>query len=264
MVILATSAAIIASVALIFGAYSLASQAIALKLFPPISIIHTDSMTEGQIYIPFVNLVLFIGSVSLVVGFGSATRLAAAYGFAVSGVMCVTSVSMLAIAIYHWKWKPWIAASVFGTFLVLDLGFLVANSVKFWEGGFIPLIFGCFVFLVIANWRWGRGLIHTAYDDYVKHRDIRWFLDLKKKLIDHNGILRDSRTRDMAIIDRAIIFLVSRPVTEATDPIPMNLRLHLKRYGSIPKLSIFLNIRQDRVPYVERHYKITNLGLGVY
>lgn len=153
MILLATSAAVIASVALIFGAYSLVSQAIVLKLLPRLQVIHTNSQTEGQIYLPVVNWLLFTGSVLLVVGFGSATRLAAAYGFAVSGVMLITSITMLAIAVKYWKWKSWTAIIVFGFFMLLDMSFVLANSVKFLEGGYIPLALGCFVFITITTWR---------------------------------------------------------------------------------------------------------------
>ncbi len=264
MILLATSAAVIASVALIFGAYSLVSQAIVLKLLPRLQVVHTNSETEGQIYLPAVNWALYVGSVLLVLGFGSATKLAAAYGFAVSSVMLITSISMLIIAIKYWNWKTWAAGIVFGSFILLDIGFVVANSIKFFEGGFIPFILGCTIFLAITTWRSGRKMIRLAYEAYVQHRDIQWFLDIKQRLIENNGVLKDDRTRDMSMIDRAVVFLVSQPITKVTDKVPINLRLHMKRYGSIPKLVVFLTINLEHVPHIKRHYKITNLGSNVY
>lgn len=107
-------------------------------------------------------------------------------------------------------------------------------------------------------------MISLAYETYVQHRYIQWFLDIKQKLTDGNGILRDDRTRDMSMIDRAVVFLVSKPITKVTDNVPMNLRIHMKRYGSIPKLVVFLSMNIEHVPQVKRHYKIQNLGSNVY
>ncbi|MDD5084327.1 MAG: KUP/HAK/KT family potassium transporter [Candidatus Moranbacteria bacterium] len=264
MIMLATMAAFIASVALLFGAYSLAAQAIALKILPRLRIVHTDRETEGQIYLPVINWTLFVGSTLLVIGFGSATRLAAAYGFAVSGVMLITSMAMFFIATHHWSWKHWSAASVFGIFILIDVWFLIANSVKFTEGGFIPFLLGLAVFFVIATWRFGRQMFRTAYDAYVADKSIAWFLAMKKRLEERGGILRDERARYMVETDRAAVFLVSRPIVNKESRIPVKLRVHLKRRGTIPKNILFLNIEQEKVPYLKRHAKIIDLGDSVY
>ncbi len=264
MIVLATAATIIASVALIFGAYSLASQAIALHLLPRLRVVHTNRETEGQIYLPAVNWALFIGSVSLVIGFGSATRLAAAYGFAVSGVMLVTTMAMFVIATREWRWQAWHSALVFGAFSLVDLYFITANSAKFLEGGYIPFFLGCAIFIVIATWRWGRHLLRMAYDGYVENRTVEWFLSLKRRVRESGGVLHDDRTRAVAESDRAVVFLISRPIRGKLSQIPVKLRVYLKRRGVIPKNILFLNIEQERVPYLKRHYQIIDLGQNVF
>lgn len=264
MILLATMATVIASVALIFGAYSLVSQAIVLHLLPRLRIRHTDRETEGRIYIPAVNLALFFGSVSLVLWFGSASRLAAAYGFSVSGVMLVTSISMIVVAKEHWKWPSWVAVSVFGIFALVDIGFFFANSTKFLEGGYIPFLLGCGIFAVVATWRWGRRMLRSAYDEYVSGHDMGWFLDLKRRLQDSGGVLEDGRVRRIVLLDRAVVFLVSRAITNRNDPMPVKLRVYLKRKGAIPKNILLLNIEQEHAPYVKRHSHIIDLGCNVF
>lgn len=264
MIFLATAAAIIASVALIFGAYSLVSQAIVLHLLPRLRIRHTDRETEGRIYIPAVNFALFLGSVSLVVWFGSSSRLAAAYGFSVSGVMLITSVAMIAVAKEHWRWSPWAAVSAFGSFAFLDFWFVIANSAKFFEGGYIPFMLGCVIFAVIATWRWGRGILRIAYAGYSSGHDMGWFLDLKRRLEEQGGVLDDDRIRRLVELDRAVVFLVSHPIKSRSDPLPVKLRTYLKRKGAIPKDILLLNIDQEHAPFVKRHYHAINLGCNVF
>jgi KUP system potassium uptake protein len=264
MIILATMATFIASVALLFGAYSLVAQAIALRLLPRLRVVHTNRETEGQIYLPLINWTLFVGSSLLVIYFGSATRLAAAYGFAVSGVMLTTSVAMFFVATYHWKWGRVLTLLLFGSFTFIDTWFVIANSVKFLEGGFIPFILGLFVFGIIATWRFGRRMFRVAYDAYVTDKSITWFLAMKKRLEDNGGILRDERARWLVESDRAAVFLISRPIVNGESRIPVKLRVHLKRRGTIPKNILFLNIEQEKVPYLKRHSKIIDFGQNVY
>jgi KUP system potassium uptake protein len=264
MILLATMATVIASVALIFGAYSLISQAIVLHLLPRLRIVHTNRETEGQIYIPAVNLALLVGSVSLVLFFGSASRLAAAYGFSVAGVMFVTSIAMVVVAREEWRWRFSSALAVFGSFAVVDAGFFIANSAKFLEGGYIPFLLGCGIFAVVATWRWGRGILRAAYDAYSSGHDMGWFLDLKRRVEDAGGILKDDRIRQLASLDRAVVFLVSRPIIGRSDAIPVKLRVYLKRKGAIPKDILLLNIDQERIPFMKRHYHVIDLGQGVF
>ena len=163
MVLLATCATVIASQALISGAFSLAAQATALGLFPRLRIVHTHHAHAGQIYVPFINWALFVGCIALVLHFGSSTNLAAAYGLSVSGVMLSTSIAMTAIARLYWKWSWPVIVLVFGPLAVIDFSFLSANSLKFFEGGFIPLSLGVVLFVVMTTWRWGRRATFAAY-----------------------------------------------------------------------------------------------------
>lgn len=264
MIVLATAATVIASVALIFGAYSLVSQAMVLNLLPRLRVVHTSRQTEGQIYIPAVNWALYVGSVSLVLLFGSASDLAAAYGFSVSGVMFVTSIAMYAVARRHWGWNRMLAASTFGLFALLDAGFVLANSAKFFEGGYIPFLLGCAIFAVILTWRWGRKLLRLAYDDYAGRRDMRWFLDLKRRVETAGGILRDDHRRHAVSIDRAVVFLISRPIKDLSSAVPVKLRVHLKRRGAIPRNILLLHIEQKHLPFVRERYRVAFLGQDVY
>ena len=163
LVILATLATVVASQALISGAFSLTSQAIGLGLFPRFDVKHTHLDHAGQIYIPVVNWGLYLGCVALVIGFGSSSALAAAYGLAVAGVMLITSCAMVPIALRYWRWSAARTALVWGPFTAVNGAFLVASSLKFMEGGFVPLSVGVAAFLVMATWRWGRKATFAAY-----------------------------------------------------------------------------------------------------
>ena len=163
LVVLATLATVVASQALISGAFSLMSQAIGLGLLPRLDVLHTHRSHAGQIYIPVVNWGLYLGCVALVVAFGSSSALASAYGLAVAGVMLITSLVMFAIARRHWQWGLTRTILVWVPMTALNGAFLFASSVKFLEGGFVPLSVGVAAFLVMATWRWGRKATFAAY-----------------------------------------------------------------------------------------------------
>src|ERR1019366_10616798 len=143
---------VVASQALISGAFSLTSQAIGLGLFPRFDVKHTHLDHAGQIYIPVVNWGLYLGCVALVVAFGSSSALASAYGLAVAGVMLITSLVMFAIARRYWQWGLTRTVLVWVPMTALNGAFLVASSVKFLEGGFVPLSVGALAFIVMATW----------------------------------------------------------------------------------------------------------------
>lgn len=159
MVLLATAATIIASQAVISGAFSLTSQAIQLGLLPRLDIRHTSEAHSGQIYIPTVNWLVLIAVLLLVVIFKTSSALASAYGIAVTGTMVVTAVMAMIVMHHVWKWS-W-AASILAMlpFLAIDLVFLGANSLKILDGGFVPLLFGCALCAVMWTWRRGSCLL---------------------------------------------------------------------------------------------------------
>jgi KUP system potassium uptake protein len=266
MVGLATMATIIASQALITGAYSLTSQAIALGYGGRMEILHTSSEHRGQIYMRTFNWLLCAGCLGLMFTFGSSSKLAAAYGLAVSGVMWTTSITMIPLATTRWAWSLPRAAVLFGFFACMEATFLFANTLKFAEGGFIPLLIGLGLFAAMSNYHWGRmTLLAQAYAAYANSRNMRWFLALKQRLIDHGGVLRE-RSRVLKEAERIDIFMTSRPVRQDTDGVPVVLRAYLKRHGTVAKQVVLLTIDQQQRPVVEpeQRYTITTFGAEVY
>jgi KUP system potassium uptake protein len=159
MVALATAATVIASQAVISGAFSITQQAIQLGFSPRMEISHTSDQEIGQIYLPGINWTLLIAVLALVVGFGSSTNLAAAYGIAVTGTMFITDLLAFMVARYVWGWPFWRAFLGALPFAVIDLAFFSANSVKIADGGWFPLVFGLGVYLMLSTWKRGRALL---------------------------------------------------------------------------------------------------------
>lgn len=247
MVILATFATIIASQALISGAFSLISQAVALGLLPYTKIIHTHEKHHGQIYIPAINWLLYFGCIALVLIFQSSSRLASIYGLAVSGDMLITSLAMIAISYYLWKWNIVQSLLVFIPFALIDLSFLSANSLKLFEGGYIPLGISLLVLVVIQAWQWGRNQIRVAYDSY-KRGTIQDILEMKEK-------------KTLPEIDKAYIFMTPQKTT-ISDSTPTLMQVFIDRYGALPKHIIFLTVQIEKRPYVKdgNRYEIINFG----
>jgi len=247
MVILATCATIIASQALISGAFSLIAQAISLGLLPYVRITHTHKDHHGQIYINVVNWLLYGGCVALVLIFQSSTRLASAYGLAVAGVMLVTTLSMIAVSRYVWKWSWVKSLLVFIPFAMLDMTFLSANSLKLFEGGYIPLGIGLLVLFVIQSWEWGRAHVRKEYDSY------------KRGTI--NNLLAMKEQKLLPEINKAYIFMVPMKVS-SNDDMPTLMQIFIDRYGALPKHIIFLNVQITKVPHIakEHRYEIINFG----
>ena len=156
---LATAAAIIASQALISGAFSLTRQAIQLGYCPRLDIEHTSSHEIGQVYVPQVNWALMISTIAIVIGFGSSTALAAAYGIAVTLTMVITAVLLHVVATERWHWPPAVAFAVTGIFLTVDLAFFGANALKIAHGGWLPLVIGALLFTLMTTWKTGRTIV---------------------------------------------------------------------------------------------------------
>ncbi len=243
MVVLSTLATIIASQALISGAFSLASQGVGLGLFPRIKVVHTHHAHEGQIYVPFVNWSLWAGCVVLVISFGSSSALASAYGLAVSGVMVATSLAMVPLASLTWRWTKLAALALFGSFAACDGAFLLANSLKFLEGGFVPLTLGLGLFAVMITWRWGRKATFAAYSS--KHT-----MTMKE-------LVRWKRARE-TFFERNAILMVPKPLRSEDDNTPALLQLLLERYGMLPRNLVFVEVVHAKVPYVHKdRYDVT-------
>lgn len=159
LVILSTIATIIASQAVISGAFSITQQAIQLGYTPRLEIQHTSDREIGQIYLPGINWLLLATIIALVIEFGSSSNLAAAYGIAVTGTMLITNILAIAVAIRLWEWSPWRAVLGALPFIFIDLGFFLANSVKIPDGGWFPLVFGLAIFILLTTWKRGRELL---------------------------------------------------------------------------------------------------------
>ncbi|MBM4376214.1 MAG: potassium transporter Kup [Deltaproteobacteria bacterium] len=158
-VALASAATVIASQALISGAFSLTQQAIRLGYFPRLRILHTSVEAEGQIFVPMLNRGLAVSCIALVLIFRKSSNLAAAYGLAVSGTMAITSIVFYVVTREHWGWSKPKAAAVLVLFLAFDLPFLVANALKFFAGGYLPFLVGVGFVLVMVSWRIGRSYL---------------------------------------------------------------------------------------------------------
>ena len=156
---LATAAAVIASQALISGAFSLTQQAIQLGYAPRLDIEHTSSDEMGQVYVPQVNWALMVSTIAIVIGFKSSGALAAAYGIAVTMTMVITAVLLHVVAVERWHWPVLAVSCVTALFLTVDLTFFVANLLKVFQGGWLPLLIGGFIFTLMTTWKTGRRIV---------------------------------------------------------------------------------------------------------
>jgi len=159
LIALSTCATVIASQALITGAFSLSRQAVMLGVSPRLRVVHTSAETIGQIYVPLINWTLMIATVWLVIGFESSSHLAAAYGIAVSLTMVITTLLAHVVAVRVWKWPVWCCVAVTLALLVPDMAFLAANALKIRDGGWFPLLIGAAGLLLMTTWQTGRGLV---------------------------------------------------------------------------------------------------------
>jgi KUP system potassium uptake protein len=230
LILLSTAATVIASQAVITGAYSLASQAIQLGLLPRLEIIHTSSTQEGQIFIPRVTRVLLLGVLALVLLFRSSDALANAYGIAVSGTMVATTSLAFFVVWKLWRWPLWAALALIGAFLSIDVGLFIANLYKVVDGGWVPLMLGMAMFVLM--WTWSRGsqilLART-------HRDSIPMLDLIKML---------ERSKPVRVQGTAV-FLTNDPTSA-----PSSLMHNLKHNKVLHERVVLLNVRNETTPRV--------------
>jgi KUP system potassium uptake protein len=228
MVVLATVATVIASQAVISGAYSLSQQAIQLGLLPRLEIRHTSEAHYGQIYMPRINTILLFGVLMLVAVFRSSSALASAYGIAVSGTMVVTGIMAIVVVWKVWKWSPLGAVALIGPFLAIDVTFFSANTLKVVEGGWVPLALGAMVMLVMYTWRRGTKLL------YEKTR--RQEIPLKELL----GMLE---RKPPARVPGTAVFLTSDPGSA-----PTALMHSLKHYKVLHEKNVILTIETAPTP----------------
>jgi len=175
LLVLATMATIIASQAVISGVFSLTKQAIQLGYAPRLAVEHTSSRHMGQIYLSTINWIMMVATILLVLGFGSSSRLAAAYGIAVTGAMSITSLVFYRVAVARWHWKPWLAGPLVAGFLTIDLTFLTSNLDKIVSGGEVPLLIAGLAAFLLSTWKRGQTAVHSEL--YKQSQSIEEFLE---------------------------------------------------------------------------------------
>jgi KUP system potassium uptake protein len=242
ILILATLATIIASQAVITGAFSLTYQAIHLGFLPRLKVVHTSAKQKGQIYVPVVNWILMIATITLVIGFESSSKLAAAYGVAVTSTMLVTTLLFYVVARNRWHWRKWQAMGLCALFLMADLAFFGANIVKILHGAWFPLAVGFVVYIMLITWKKGRKLLAG---------------ELKKTSVTLEQF-RDSETVKTAVRVRGqALFLAGTPGI-----VPHSLIHNLEHNHILHNQIVLLHFRTLDVPRVPNDEKIKLDRLG--
>jgi KUP system potassium uptake protein len=243
---LATAAAIIASQALISGAFSLTQQAIQLGYCPRLDIEHTSHSAIGQVYVPQVNWALMVSTIVIVIGFGSSTALAAAYGIAVTLTMVITAVLLQVVATERWGWSPALAYAVTGIFLTIDLAFFGANALKITHGGWLPLVIGGFLFTLMTTWKTGRQLVAAR---------------LTARAVPLEEFLATAATTHPARVPGTAVFMTAQP--RGTPPaLAHNLRYNKVLHEHV----VTLMVTTQPIPHVppEQQVAVRSLGQGVF
>jgi len=245
-VVLATVATVIASQAIITGSFSMTRQAMQLGWLPGMHINQTSSEAYGQIYVPFVNWLMMLGTLALTVGFASSDKLAGAYGAAVSTTMLMTTAILYRIMRVSWRWSAWTAIAVFSAFICVDLAFFTANLTKIAEGGWIPLLAGAAIFTIMTTWRAGIDAMRRR-----QQRDVLTIAQFVRQLRDHK-ILR---------VPGRAIFLTRLP-----GYIPPVIADHVRQMGSLYEETIALTVHFALRPRIsaKRRLSVERLGEGFW
>ena len=246
LVVLATAAAVIASQAVISGAFSIASQAIKLGFLPRMQIDYTSKTEAGQIYMPLVNLLLLLVVVVLVLGFGSSSNLAAAYGLAVASTIVVTTLGVSIVARFKWDWPAWRVLATFVPLFALEALFVAANSAKIPNGGWFPITFGAALYLIFATWKRGRTLMNQQ---------------LRKGGIELQPFLKSLSVYPPQRVEGTAVFMTLEP-----GYVPHALLHNLKHNRVMHERVVFLTAISRTVPHVDPAdmTEIQDLGDGCY
>ena len=243
MVLLATTATVIASQAVISGAFSVASQSVQMGFLPRMEIRQTSSKAHGQIYVPFTNWTLYLAVIYLVLTFQSSSNLAAAYGIAVTGTMMIDTI-LIAFVLVAWRWSPLLVIPLVGTFFCVDLTYFAANAIKIPQGGWFPLGIALVSFVVLTTWKRGRKLLFEE----ISRRSIPI-----QTIVDYVGEV--NRARGTAV------FLVG--VNEGA---PAALLHNLKHNQVLHERNVLLSVIIEDKPFVTKGNRllINDLGKGFY
>ena len=242
LVILATMAAVIASQALITGAFSVTKQVIQLGYLPRLNIIHTSARDAGQIYMPFVNWGLFVAIVLAVVMFKSSSNLAAAYGIAVTTDMLITTILTFFVIRDGWKYPLWLCIAATGIFFVVDFAFWASNLLKLFDGGWFPLAIGAAIFALMATWKDGRRLLNTK---------------LRSDALDLSSFLEAVFVSPPVRVEGTAVFL-----TADLGTVPNALLHNLKHNKVLHANNLFVTVRNHEVPWIglDKRLQIESLG----
>jgi KUP system potassium uptake protein len=243
LLVLATAATVIASQAIISGAFSLTRQAVLLGHLPRVRIVQTSSKEIGQIYIPVVNWLLMLATILLVVGFRRSTNLAAAYGVAVSTTMVITTILAYRVTRDRWHWSPWIALPVTAMLLVVDLAFFGTNMVKIEQGGWVPLLVGGVVFAMMSTWKRGRTMLAEAVEN--RCEPLGQFVQ------------RVARKPPVRVPGTAVF------MTDHRTSAPLILLRHLEHNQVLHEQVVVLTVVVEEVPRVASADRLEAVGLGL-
>ena len=246
LVAIATLAAIVASQALISGAFSLTQQSVQLGYSPRVTIIHTSHSESGQVYIPEINKALMVGCLLLVLAFKNSTSLGAAYGIAVTGTMAITSILFYVVARSRWSWPLTRIASLTIAFLFIDLSLFAANAIKFRYGGWVPVAIAIFVFMLMSTWKTGRAMLNDIL--HAGALPLSLFLD-------------DVGRRKPTRVSGTAVFMTSSP-----EGVPVVLLHHLKHNKVLHEQVVLMSILSQEVPEVPEEERVTveRLDQGFY
>ena len=258
LVALATAATIIASQALISGAFSLTNQAVQLGFFPRVTIKHTSGEAEGQIYVPEINWILAIACIALVAWAQESSKLAAAYGIAVTGTMAITSVVFFVVTHQTWKWPLSRALPLLVFFLSFDIPFFVANAGKFMSGGYVPVVIGATFFTVMVVWRRGRRMLADALS--MRTKPVEEFL--AEYSVDRPSIKPPGAKEHLQYRIHGTGVVMSS-ISEGVPPVVVH---HVERLNVLHETLILLTIVTARIPYVAhgKRAKVESLGGGLH
>ncbi|POA97592.1 low affinity potassium transporter Kup [Chromobacterium sinusclupearum] len=230
LIVLATLATVIASQAVISGAYSLSRQAIQLGYSPRMEVQHTSAQEIGQIYMPFINWLLMIAVLIVVLTFRSSDSLAAAYGIAVTGTMLITTLLFFVVARVNWRWPLPLALGITLVFGIIDLAFFSANFHKIADGGWLPLAMGAVIFLLMSTWKRGRELL---------------FNRLREQALPLDGFIENLEAFPPARVQGTAVFL-----TSTLHGVPHALLHNLKHNKVLHERVVLMTVRTEDVPYI--------------
>lgn len=242
LLILATCAAVIASQAVISGAFSVTRQAIQLGFAPRMQVLHTSDETAGQIFVPWVNRFLLIAIILTVIGFQNSTNLAAAYGIAVTGAMLIDTLLALIVAVNLWRWSKPLAILAGVIFISIDLGFFLANAIKIPHGGWYPLVLGAMIFLFMTTWRKGRSLISAK---------------MKAEGLSLAPFISSIAAHPPLRVPGSAVFM-----TTSLDSVPHALLHNLKHNKVLHDRNVLLTVEVQEIPVVEKGDRLIIEALG--